>query len=224
LPDSIKTDFFDADINAEPSTNSTFRGITIDSSFEYENAFDSIRFNDDCDSNEIDERDPQQKKHDDPRISTEHGIKIDSSFENENASDSIRFNDDGDSNEIDESDLQKEKQNDPRISTEHGIEIDLSRKPENAFDSIRFNDDRDSNEIDKSESEKETTDDKIISTEEGIQTRVSAKSRLCSTGPIRIPLTTRTRRMQLFAFGSNNMKHPRPHTIRYGRIGYVSEM
>jgi hypothetical protein len=54
---------------AELSTNSTFRGITIDSRFEYENASDLISFNDDGDSNEIDESDSQPQKHDDPRIS-----------------------------------------------------------------------------------------------------------------------------------------------------------
>jgi hypothetical protein len=45
---------------AESSMNSTFRGITIDLRFEYENAFDSIRFNDESDSNEIDESDLQE--------------------------------------------------------------------------------------------------------------------------------------------------------------------
>jgi hypothetical protein len=45
-------------------------GIKIDLRFENENAFDSIRFNDDADSNEIDESDLQYEKHDDPRIST----------------------------------------------------------------------------------------------------------------------------------------------------------
>jgi hypothetical protein len=42
-----------------------------------ENASDSIRFNDDGDSNEIDESDLQELKHADPRISTFRGIKID---------------------------------------------------------------------------------------------------------------------------------------------------
>jgi hypothetical protein len=69
--------FNGVEMKAEPSTNSTFRGIKIDSSFESENANDSIRFNDDGDSNEIDESEKQNEKHDDPRISTEHGIKID---------------------------------------------------------------------------------------------------------------------------------------------------
>jgi hypothetical protein len=39
-------------------------------SFDDENASDLIRFNDDGDSNEIDESDSQYEKHDDPRIST----------------------------------------------------------------------------------------------------------------------------------------------------------
>jgi hypothetical protein len=73
---------------------------------EPENASPSIRFNDDGDSNEIDEIDSQLEKHDDPRISTEHGIKIGFNDELENAHDPIRFNDDADSNEIDESNLQ----------------------------------------------------------------------------------------------------------------------
>jgi hypothetical protein len=42
---------------AEPAINSTFRGISIDSRFEPENANDSIRFTDEGDSNEIDESD-----------------------------------------------------------------------------------------------------------------------------------------------------------------------
>jgi hypothetical protein len=64
------TDFNGVLLKAEPLMNSTFRGITIDSSSEYENAFDSIRFNDDGDSNEIDESDSQFAKQNDPKIST----------------------------------------------------------------------------------------------------------------------------------------------------------
>jgi hypothetical protein len=52
-------DFNDVSMKAESSTNATFRGSTIDSSFEFENAFDSIRFNDDGDSNETDTSDSQ---------------------------------------------------------------------------------------------------------------------------------------------------------------------
>jgi hypothetical protein len=54
---------------------STEHGIKIDSRFENKNAFDSIRFNDDGDSNEIDESDLQFEKHNDPRISTKFGIR-----------------------------------------------------------------------------------------------------------------------------------------------------
>jgi hypothetical protein len=60
---------------------STEHGIKIDSSFEDKNAYDSIRFNDDGDSNEIDESELQDLKHDDPRISTENGIIIDLSVD-----------------------------------------------------------------------------------------------------------------------------------------------
>jgi hypothetical protein len=57
--------------------NSTFRGITIDRSDEYEKALDSILVNCEFDSNVIDESDLQDAKHLDPRISTLHGIKSD---------------------------------------------------------------------------------------------------------------------------------------------------
>jgi hypothetical protein len=53
---------------------STELGITIDSSFDDENANNSIRFNDEGDSNEIDESDSQSEKHNDPRIFTNLGI------------------------------------------------------------------------------------------------------------------------------------------------------
>jgi hypothetical protein len=98
---------------------SQFSGIAFDSMKQIEtgrvmadnalreNANEQICFNDDGDSNEIDESDLQYEKHDDRRTSTEHGIKIDSSPEPENAFHPIRCNDDGDSNEIDESDLQQ---------------------------------------------------------------------------------------------------------------------
>jgi hypothetical protein len=55
LPSSMKIDVSGTSTKEEPWINSTFRGITIDRIFEYENDFDSIRFNDDGDSNEIDE-------------------------------------------------------------------------------------------------------------------------------------------------------------------------
>jgi hypothetical protein len=57
--------------------NSTFRGISIDSSDEYENADDSIRINREFASNEMDESEKQYEKDDDPRISTLRGISID---------------------------------------------------------------------------------------------------------------------------------------------------
>jgi hypothetical protein len=115
-------DFNEVPANAEPSINSTFRGITIDSSFDDENASDPIRFNDDGDSNEIDESERQDEKHDDPRISTEHGIAIESRPERANARDSIRLNDDGDSNEIDRSELAPGKPEIETISTDDGIQ------------------------------------------------------------------------------------------------------
>jgi hypothetical protein len=55
---------------------STWHGITIDSRFEYENAFDSIRLNDDGNSNEIRERDSRSEKHDEPMILIYFGITI----------------------------------------------------------------------------------------------------------------------------------------------------
>jgi hypothetical protein len=67
------------------------------------------------DSNEIDESDSQDEKHEEPRIWTVEGIKIDCSDENENAYDSIRVNCELDSNEIDESDLHHEKHPESRI-------------------------------------------------------------------------------------------------------------
>jgi hypothetical protein len=57
--------------------NCTLRGITIDSSEEYENADDSIRFKTEFDSNEIDESLQHGEKHDEQRISTLRGITID---------------------------------------------------------------------------------------------------------------------------------------------------
>jgi predicted nucleic acid binding AN1-type Zn finger protein len=82
LPASTEIDFNGVFTKAQLSMNSAFRGITIDLSFEYENAFDSIRFNDDGDSNEIDESDLQETKHDCPRISIKCGIIISVSISN----------------------------------------------------------------------------------------------------------------------------------------------
>jgi hypothetical protein len=60
--------------------NRTFRGITIDWSDEYENAYDSIRVKCEFNSNVIDESDLQSEKHFDPRISTLFGISIVDAF------------------------------------------------------------------------------------------------------------------------------------------------
>jgi hypothetical protein len=56
--------------------NWTFRGITIESSDEYENASDSVRVNCEFDSNVIDESDLQWQKAFGPKISTFLGIEI----------------------------------------------------------------------------------------------------------------------------------------------------
>jgi hypothetical protein len=60
---------------------STFLGITIDSSDDSENAFDSIRVKCEFDSNEIDESDSQSEKHSDPRISIFLPMLISDDFE-----------------------------------------------------------------------------------------------------------------------------------------------
>jgi hypothetical protein len=88
------------------------------------NAFDSMRFTRESDSNETDSSDLQSKKHSEPIISTLRGIKIDRSEEPENVSDSIRVNREFDSNEIDSSDPHEEKHDEPRISISHGIIIE----------------------------------------------------------------------------------------------------
>jgi hypothetical protein len=77
FPDSIEIDDNVTLINAEPSMNSTFRGIIIDSSDESRNAYHSIRVKCESDSNMIDKSDIQSEKQDEPRISTFLGIKID---------------------------------------------------------------------------------------------------------------------------------------------------
>jgi hypothetical protein len=58
-------------------SNRTLRGITIDSSDENENAFESIRVNLESDSMMIDESDLQLEKYAEQRISTLRGITID---------------------------------------------------------------------------------------------------------------------------------------------------
>jgi hypothetical protein len=54
FPDSIVIDDNVTPKNAEPSMNSTFRGITIEASEENKNDFDSIRVKREFDSNVID--------------------------------------------------------------------------------------------------------------------------------------------------------------------------
>jgi hypothetical protein len=77
----------------------------IDPIHESRNASDLIRINREFDSNEINESDSQNEKHDNPRISTFPGISSDSSDQDENEFDSIQINREFDSNEIDESEL-----------------------------------------------------------------------------------------------------------------------
>jgi hypothetical protein len=80
-----------------------------------------ILFNCESDSNDIDESDRQDEKHDEPRISKFRGIKIDVSEESENIDDSIRCNRESDSNDIDESDSHPSKQDEPMVSICLGI-------------------------------------------------------------------------------------------------------
>jgi hypothetical protein len=61
--------------------------MLIDLSDDSRNAPDSIRFNRESDSDEINESDSHAEKHYDSRISTFRGIARDSSNDNENASD-----------------------------------------------------------------------------------------------------------------------------------------
>jgi hypothetical protein len=124
---------------ASNAINKIVEGMII-AGFSPSNARDSIRFNCEEESNEIDESDSHFEKHDEPRISTRRGIKIDSSTEFENAYDSIRVNREFDSNESDESD-----------------------EFENAYDSIRVNRELDSNEIDESDIHCEKLDEPRIS-------------------------------------------------------------
>jgi hypothetical protein len=60
---------------------STFRGITIDESDDFENAEDSIRVNRESDSNVIDESDSQCEKQFEQRISISRPITM--SFDSE---------------------------------------------------------------------------------------------------------------------------------------------
>jgi hypothetical protein len=83
---------------------STFLGIKIDWSDEYEHALDSIRVKCEFHSNLIGESDLQFEKHFEQRIPTFLGIKIDWNDEDENAADSIRVKCEFDSNTINLSD------------------------------------------------------------------------------------------------------------------------
>jgi hypothetical protein len=99
LPVSIETDRIP--LSADPEIDSTFDGMMIDSIDVPLNAFDSIRFNFDDDSNVIDFNEGQSLKQFEPRISTFDGMMIDSIDVPLNAFDSICFNFDDDSNVID---------------------------------------------------------------------------------------------------------------------------
>jgi hypothetical protein len=110
-------------MKAVGSIHSRVGGKAIDRNDESANDSDSIRFNDDGDSNEIDSRSVQDEKQFEQRISTDDGMTIDRNDEFANDCDSIRSNDDGDSNEIDSRRVQKKKQFEQRISTLRGIII-----------------------------------------------------------------------------------------------------
>jgi hypothetical protein len=112
--------------NAEPLMNSTLRGISIDSSDEYEKAEVSIPINREFGSNEITESDGQQKKHNDSRISTFRGMLIERSDENEKADDSIRINCEGDSNDSDQSVLHCSKHFAQSMIIDLGIHVRIS--------------------------------------------------------------------------------------------------
>jgi hypothetical protein len=92
--------------NAKPSVISTVRGMTMDGREERENAEESILRNNDPDSIEIDERDSQPRKQEEPIISTFRGMTIDGREELQNAEDSILRNHQSDSMKTDERDLQ----------------------------------------------------------------------------------------------------------------------
>jgi hypothetical protein len=117
---------------ASPEMKSRCSGSKIEPKLAPTNASDSIRFNCEFDSNEIDENDLHDEKHFEPSVSTLRGITIDCNEVNENASDSIRFNCEFDSNEIDENDLHDEKHFEPRVSTLEGTTIDFNEVDENA--------------------------------------------------------------------------------------------
>jgi CO dehydrogenase/acetyl-CoA synthase beta subunit len=91
--------------NASPGMSETFTG-TITNDRRAAAAF----VDPETPSNEIEESDLQDEKHDGQRVRTSRGIVIDLREEqNENALDSIHFNSESVSNEINERDLQKKK-------------------------------------------------------------------------------------------------------------------
>jgi hypothetical protein len=172
--------------------------MTIGCNEEFENASDSIRINREFESNEIEESDPHQEKHFEPRVSTRAGIIIDWIEDRENASDPITFNCEFDSNEIEESDSHDEKHFEPRVSTlagitiecrepkqltsvifarfkrkqfsteNVGITIDRNEVKEKTLDSIRFNYEFDSNEIEESDRHDEKHFEPRVSIRTGI--------------------------------------------------------
>jgi hypothetical protein len=100
--------------------NTTLSGSKTKSRRVPAKAVDSIR-DSELDSNEIDESDVQNSKHDEQRISTSRGIVIDLRPEERNAFDSMRFSRESFSNEIDESDVQNSKHDEQTISILKGI-------------------------------------------------------------------------------------------------------
>jgi heat shock protein HspQ len=153
--------------NASPAMNTTLSGSKTKSRVVPAKAVDSIR-DSELDSNEIDESDLQNEKHDEQRISTFRGIVIDLRPEKWNAYDSMCLSCESFSNEIDESDSQNRKHDEQRISTFRGIVIDLRPDKPNAFDSMRFSRESFSNEIDESDLQNSKHDEQRISTFRGI--------------------------------------------------------
>jgi hypothetical protein len=129
------------------STNKTVQKTTLLQD-RPRKARDSIRFNREFDSIEIDESNLHDEKHDEQWLSTLSGIKLDWSDEFENADEPIRVTREFDSNQ---NDSQREKYDKSIISTLRGITMDRSDEYENENDSIRFSREFDSNESDESD-------------------------------------------------------------------------
>jgi hypothetical protein len=69
LSDAIDIDILEIFKNAEPSINQTYRGIVINLREEQEsNAFDSMRGNSEFVSNEIDDSELHDEKHDEHKV------------------------------------------------------------------------------------------------------------------------------------------------------------